>query len=77
MDTVVDFGGGLGGTYINNRDLLPLPVNYIVVEQSNFVQAGQTLCRSYHLPITFATCLNAIPTKPKLLILFFCPSVFT
>jgi putative methyltransferase (TIGR04325 family) len=51
---VIDFGGGLGGTYLENRQLFEgKSVSYFVVEQSNFVTTGQALANEFNLPIQF------------------------
>lgn len=68
-DTVIDFGGGLGGTYINNRHILPSSLSYIVVEQPNFVKSGSLLSAKYDLPITFLETIDSISAIPKLVIL--------
>lgn len=63
-DTIVDFGGGLGGTFINNRDVLECHCNqFIVVEQEVFCCAGSAIAQDYHLPISFLPSLADLP-KP-------------
>jgi putative methyltransferase (TIGR04325 family) len=51
---VLDFGGGLGSTFLNNRELIQsLHCHYMIVEQLNFVTEGQKLADKYKLPIFF------------------------
>jgi putative methyltransferase (TIGR04325 family) len=53
---IIDFGGGLGGTYICNSDvLLKKNLNYIVIEQQNFVHEGNVLTREFSIPIKFSS----------------------
>jgi putative methyltransferase (TIGR04325 family) len=52
-DTVIDFGGGLGGTYLNNVDVFGKRVNYIVVEQDSFCIEGNKLARKFGVPLKF------------------------
>ena len=68
-DVVVDFGGGLGGAFVNNRDLFSHLNRYIVVEQSNFIEAGLDLCQNYDLMIQFADTLAQLTSKPDIIIL--------
>ena len=68
-DSVIDFGGGLGGTYINNRDIIPMLKQFIVVEQANFVLAGNNLMEKYNLPVRFSECIPSLGQSPKLIIL--------
>lgn len=59
---IVDFGGGLGGTLINNLDILGgLEKSYIVVEQEHFCVAGRDIAEKYDLPLQFAESLDQIP----------------
>jgi putative methyltransferase (TIGR04325 family) len=60
-DVVVDFGGGLGGTFLNHADLFPAETRKIVVEQACFVERGQSLARDLGLDIHFLTGLGSIP----------------
>lgn len=70
-DVVVDFGGGLGSTYIVNRDLLENEVRqYFVVELENFSIAGKNLAEEYNLPIVFLSSIDDLyQTKVDLVIL--------
>jgi putative methyltransferase (TIGR04325 family) len=61
-DTIVDFGGGLGGTYINNRDVLYNRFRcFFVIEQESFCTAGSELAQAYRLPITFMHTIEELP----------------
>jgi putative methyltransferase (TIGR04325 family) len=61
---VLDFGGGLGSTFLNNRELIQsLHCNYSIIEQSNFVTEGQKLVIKYKLPITFLKNLRDLEEK--------------
>lgn len=66
---VVDFGGGLGGTYINHRDLAEEGQRWSIIEQSNFVKVGQELADDYHLPLKFYCNLSEIDLPIDILIL--------
>jgi len=68
-DVVVDFGGGFGGAFINNRDLFRDSNRYTVVEQSNFVEAGRELSKKFGLQIQFIDNLCHLPVKPDVIIL--------
>ena len=59
-DVVVDFGGGLGGTFLNHADLFPSGCHQIVVEQPLFVERGRTLSSSLALNVHFQNCLEGI-----------------
>jgi len=66
---VVDFGGGLGGTFINNRDLVSVGQHWAVIEQPTFVTAGQELAHDYGLQVEFHSNFLAPSTPIDLLIL--------
>lgn len=68
-DVVVDFGGGLGGAFINNRDLFRQSNRYTVVEQSIFVVTGRELSLKYGLQIAFINNLCQLTAKPDIIIL--------
>ena len=53
---IIDFGGGLGGTYINNRDLFNTAWEgkYCIIEQPDFCAYGKELSKKYNLPLAFA-----------------------
>ena len=67
---IVDFGGGLGGTFINNRDIFNSFQNgeYYVIEQSNFCERGAELSRKYGLPIKFESDLDSLKATPDILV---------
>ena len=67
---IVDFGGGLGGTYINNRSVLSTFGfnSYSVVEQTNFCTIGSQIAADYSLPIRFYNSLENINSRPTLII---------
>ena len=66
---VVDFGGGLGGTFINNRDLVSVGQHWAVIEQPAFVTAGEKLAHDYELPLEFHNNLHGLGRSIDLLIL--------
>ena len=66
---VVDFGGGLGGTFINNRDLVSVGQHWAVIEQPTFVSVGQELAHDYGLQVDFHSNLHGLTTPIDLLIL--------
>jgi len=66
---VIDFGGGLGGTYINNRDIIPQRVEFIVVEQAGFSNIGSRIAADYSLPIVFTQDIDALPYNADMMIL--------
>jgi len=68
-DVVVDFGGGLGGAFVNNRDLFSHLNRYIVVEQSNFAESGRELSHKHELGIQFVDNIFHLPVKPDIVIL--------
>jgi putative methyltransferase (TIGR04325 family) len=59
-DVVVDFGGGLGGTFLNHADLFPSGCRKIVVEQPLFVERGRALAASIGLDIQFSERLDVL-----------------
>lgn len=67
--TVVDYGGGLGGLYLNHRRLFNSNHHFLVVEQPMFVQQGHNIATKYSLPIHFATTLSDAPYQPLVIIL--------
>lgn len=68
-DSVVDFGGGLGGTFINNRDIFNDLINYTVIEQYNFVEVGLKLYINYKHKPHFVDNINSLPGKPDIVII--------
>lgn len=61
--TIADFGGGLGGLYINAPELFPPGCRCLVIEQHSMVVAGRRLASAHALAIEFfeADDLSAIP----------------
>ena len=51
--TIADFGGGLGGLYLNAPELFPPGCRQIVIEQASMVEAGRRLARSHRLAVEF------------------------
>ena len=68
-DYIVDFGGGLGGTYLNSKDILPLDIHYNVIEQQRFVELGIKMFAHYHLPLYFSSDFSQCPDSVKIIIL--------
>ncbi|MEB3242524.1 MAG: methyltransferase, TIGR04325 family [Cyanobacteriota bacterium] len=50
---VADFGGGLGGLFLNAPELFPSSCRQIVIEQPSMVEAGRRLARRHRLPLEF------------------------
>lgn len=71
-ETIVDFGGGLGGTYLNNIDILAADdLNYIVIEQEIFCQEGTRLAKKFGLPLTYYSSLDKVDlVKPPKILIF-------
>lgn len=67
-DCILDFGGGLGGTYINHRDILPPDVNYFIVEQPVFALKGREIAAEFNLQIFFAESISHLPSIPRIAI---------
>ncbi len=68
-DYIVDFGGGLGGTYLSIQDILPLPIYYNVIEQQHFVEIGMQMFANYDFPLYFSTSFLHCPDNVKIVIL--------
>lgn len=66
---VVDFGGGIGGTFINHRDLVSVGQHWTVIEQPSFVKAGKELAHSYEMPIEFCSTLTEISWQVDIIII--------
>ncbi len=66
--SVVDFGGGLGGGYVQLRQWLgpAMPIRYIVVEIPDLVARGRQLF-SGNEDIRFEESLDRIPSSPDIL----------
>ena len=59
-DIVVDFGGGLGSTFLNHADLFSSNCQKIVVEQPLFAKRGEELSNSLRKNIYFQDSLEGI-----------------
>jgi putative methyltransferase (TIGR04325 family) len=68
--TIADFGGGLGGLYINAPELFPQGCRRLVIEQASMVAAGQSLASAHGLAIEFfnGSDLRAIPSVDVLVL---------
>jgi putative methyltransferase (TIGR04325 family) len=61
---IIDFGGGLGGNYIANREFFEKAnVFYYVLEQVNFVKTGQEIALKFELPINFKVHIEEVKDK--------------
>ena len=61
---IIDFGGGLGGNYIANREFLDKAnVFYYALEQVNFVKTGQEIALKFKLPINFKVHIEEVDNK--------------
>ncbi len=60
--SVVDFGGSLGSTYISNKWFFNTDTikQWIVVEQSNFVERGRTLTQTANTHLFFAKHIDEV-----------------
>ena len=66
---LVDFGGGLGGTWVNHQALFRPANQYIVVEQVGFVKAGRALADERGLPVSFLESLDELAVRPEIVLL--------
>lgn len=68
---VIDFGGSLGSTYFQVRDLIPAAVNihWSVVEQENYVRCGQQLFEDEILKFHFTIQESLASKKADVLLL--------
>ena len=67
--SIIDFGGGLGGTYLNHRHLFLDHHTYVVIEQDSFVSQGASIAKKYSLPIVYSHSLDSVESNPLLVIL--------
>jgi putative methyltransferase (TIGR04325 family) len=70
--TIIDIGGGLGGTFLNNADILTVKgLNYLIVELPLYCKEGSRLAQKYQLPLRFYPSIEQIEVSepPKLVIL--------
>lgn len=71
-DAIIDFGGGLGGTYLNNMDVFAGDdITYLVIEQDSFREEGVRLAQKFNLPLTYysSLCHVNLQKPPKMLLL--------
>lgn len=67
--TIADFGGGLGGLYLNAPELFPPGCRQIVIEQPSMVAAGRRLARRHGLAVEFMDATQqAIPVVDVLIL---------
>jgi putative methyltransferase (TIGR04325 family) len=68
--TIADFGGGLGGLYINAPELFPQGCRRLVIEQPSMVAAGRRLALAHDLEFEFfeGSELSVIPTVDVLVL---------
>ena len=56
---ILDFGGGLGSTWHSNKNVISkFECTYYIIEQPNFVKEGNSLSKSYDLPIKYYDSLD-------------------
>ena len=68
--TVADFGGGVGGLFLNAPEVFPHKCRKIVVEQPSMVSAGRKLQKSSDIDIEFIESSN-IGSLPKTDVIIF------
>jgi putative methyltransferase (TIGR04325 family) len=67
---VLDFGGSLGSTYFQNRDILNcVDVNWVIIEQPEFVKVGRDHFESENLKFCMSINEALIEFKPDVIIL--------
>ncbi len=67
-DSIIDYGGGLGGTYLCLQDALPDLAHYIIVEQPNFVELGKSIAAQYNIPVSFTANLAQVNCQPSIVV---------
>ena len=67
-DCIVDFGGGLGGLFLNNKDFFLPNKNLYIIEQENFVQRGMEICSKYNINLNFSNSLLSINLHPDIVV---------
>lgn len=68
--TVLDFGGALGSTYLQNKSFLlsiPAKINWIVIEQPEFTKAGNDIYKN-DSNITFLNSIEELTDVPDLIL---------
>lgn len=67
---VLDFGGSLGTTYFQNRDILEgVHINWVIVEQPEFVKVGREHFQSENLKFCISVQEALLNFKPDVIIL--------
>lgn len=68
--TIADFGGGLGGLFINAPELFPPGCRRLVIEQASMVAAGRRMATAHGLGLEFfdGTDLSSIPAVDVLVL---------
>ena len=66
--SIIDFGGGLGTLYVNNKKLFKSIKKYYIIEQDSFVETGNKISRKYNLPLKFLNSIKSIDFNPDLII---------
>ena len=67
-DCIVDFGGGLGGLFLNNQDIFLPNKNLYIIEQENFIRKGLKICSKYNLELNFCDSLLNVKLHPYIVI---------
>lgn len=69
--SLIDFGGSLGSTYFQNRELLSSlnELKWFIVEQENFVEAGKKYFEDEHLKFFFTIDSCLTEEKPNAILL--------
>lgn len=65
---VVDFGGGLGGTFLLLSDILSKDSCYTVIEQLKYVIKGEELRHRYKLGVKFINKIEELQSMPSIVI---------
>jgi putative methyltransferase (TIGR04325 family) len=69
FNSIIDYGGGLGGLYYNNPSLLRLDKYLAVVEQPSFVLEGRRIASRYNTGVHF--CNNILHCRSPVDIVIF------
>lgn len=68
--TILDFGGALGSTYLQNKNFLlsiPAAINWIVIEQPEFTKVGNDIYKEDN-NITFLNSISQLTDMPNLIL---------
>jgi len=70
LESIIDFGGGLGGLFLSYKDLVGKEIIKIVIEQESMARIGKILALQYSLDIAFvaSVCEVASARDPCLLV---------